>query len=224
MTLHDIVEAISRRLCHRCAREPLDDGKPGTLFTRELRSRRTWDACERALQCYADCWNPSALCFLRKREGWWVLARLILLAVATWAAGDGWQWIPMLLALGLGADVLLFNTAMVFLPDRRPVSIIRSIAFTMVGYPSLALAFSPFWLWLHDFPSSEPYRPLAAAHRALDATYQSVRTLTTAGPGDAGTLCAGAKGLVIIESFVGIYFLSIILAGYVSWLKGDQTK
>jgi hypothetical protein len=92
----------------------------------------------------------------------------------------------------------------------------------MVGYASLALAFAPFWLGLHDFPSLQSNIYWAAADRSLSATWQSVRTLTTAGP--EGTLCPGAKVLAAFESLVGIYFLSIIIAGYLSWLQGGPRR
>jgi hypothetical protein len=89
----------------------------------------------------------------------------------------------------------------------------------MIAYVSLALSFVPFWLWLHDFPSPA-LGVWGAGERTLDALWQSIRTMTTAGP--EGTLCRGAKVLATVESVIGIYFLSIIVAGYVSWLQGGK--
>jgi len=54
-----------------------------TIDKQEIKARRIWQRLENGLRCYADHGNPSA--WLRNREGWWVLARLILLAFVVWA-------------------------------------------------------------------------------------------------------------------------------------------
>jgi len=113
----------------------------------------------------------------------------------------------------LAIDILLFNTGVVFV-SARPANLLRSNLFTAFGYVSLALAFSPFWLWLHCSRGS-------GIARIFDAIHQSVRTLTTAGP--EGPLSNGAKVLASVESLLGIYFLSIIIAGYLSLPKGGRT-
>jgi hypothetical protein len=185
-----------------------------TVDRQELKARRIWQRIENWIQAYAYRGNPSA--WLRNREGWWVLARLLLLGFAVCGAARGCLLLALPLALYLGADVLLVNTALIFRRDPRPLSLARSVLFTMVGYVSLALAFAPFWLWLHEGFQGAPWQ-----QRSLDAAWQSIRTLTTAGP-DVTPLCREAKVLAAVESFVGIYFLSIIIAGYVSWLgKGE---
>ncbi len=51
--------------------------------------------------------------------------------------------------------------------------------------------------------------------RSLDAIYQSIRTLTTAGT-DITTLCRWGKLLASFEGIVGIYFLSVVIASYIS--------
>ena len=188
---------------------------------RERRMWRQWDGFELWLQRYVNRWNPAAfLPFFKNREGWWVLIRFILLWVLTYAAALGCFAIAIPFSLYLGADVFLFNTAVVFVTE-RPFKLIRSNLYTMVGYASLALAFSPFWLLLHCFTSTEQNVYKAALDRTIDAVYQSVRTLTTAGP--EGTLSGGAKLLASFESLLGIYFLSIIIAGYLSLSKGGRT-
>jgi hypothetical protein len=111
----------------------------------------------------------------------------------------------------LGLDLLVVNTSIIFRSDPRPLSVLRSNVLTLSGYVSLPLVFAPSWIWFHAFQGS----PLC---RSIDATWQSVRTLTTAGP-DVG-LAPAAKALASVETFVGIYFLGIVIAGYVSWLKG----
>jgi hypothetical protein len=144
-----------------------------------------------------------------------VLLRFILLFVFTAMAAVCDRLICIVVVVGslLAIDILLFNTGVVFV-SARPMNLLRSNIFTVFGYFSLALAFSPFWLWLHCSGES-------AIARILDAIYQSVRTLTTAGP--EGPLSGEAKALASFESLIGIYFLSIIIAGYLSLPKGGRT-
>jgi hypothetical protein len=153
--------------------------------------------------------------YFNRGEGWWILLRFGLLGFCTYAAARGWcPGIAAGASFLLGVDILLFNTAVVFVTG-RPLNGLRSNVFTMASYVSLALVFSPFWLLFHDFTNA------TACTRTLDAIYQSVRTLTTAGPEDA--LSSGGKILASVESLVGIYFLSIIIAGYLSFLRGGRS-
>ena len=167
-------------------RPPPQGAEAEEMARRKLRMRSWWDWVERCLSAYVFVWNPSEFfrCF-REREGLWVLLRFILLGVFTAMAAvfDHLIYMAVWAASLLAIDILLFNTGVVFV-SARPLNLLRSNVFTAFGYVSLALAFSPFWLWFHCSRGS-------AIARILDAIYQSVRTLTTAGP--EGPLSSGER-------------------------------
>jgi hypothetical protein len=160
----------------------------------------------------------ASFAYFRYREGRWVLARVLLLCVCTYVAALG-DWLHgVIVALYLAADLLIFNTAVVFV-TRQPLNVFRSILLTMAGYPTLALAFAPGWLSVgccgspeRDLWSPVP-RGIAAVHRSLGA-------LTSAGPDNPS--CVWARILGITEALVGIYFVLIIVAAYLSWMKSGQ--
>lgn len=178
---------------------------------RKALTRGRWGRVEHALRWWADRGSPGAWPFVRGREGFWVLLRLLLLGVALCGAAHQW-YVPAMVGVStlLGADLLVANTSIVLRRDPRPINVLRSHVLTFIGYVSLPLVFSPYWLWLLDFPGT----PFC---RSVDATWQSIRTLTTTGP-DV-TLTSGARVLAGAETFVGIYFLVTIIATYVSWWK-----
>jgi hypothetical protein len=197
-------------------RPPPEGPEADEMAKRRLRTWSRWGWIEGRFRWYVFVGNPSErFRYFRQREGRWVLLRFILLGVCTVvaAAFDRFIYIPIVVSSVLAIDILLFNTAVVFV-TARPLNLLRSNVFTAFGYVSLALAFSPFWLWLHCSSGT-------VITRTLDAIYQSIRTLTTAGP--EGPLSVGAKVLASIESLIGIYFLSIIIAGYLSLPKGGRT-
>jgi hypothetical protein len=204
-------------------RPPPQGAEAVEMARRKLRMWRRWNWVERCFRAYVFVWNPSELFpYFREREGQWVLLRLIILGGCTIATAlDCGTVLAMPLAFLLAADILLFNIAVVFV-TALPLSLLRSNIFTMTGYVSLALAFSPFWLLLPCFPGTKRTGLLAAGGRSLDAFYQSARTLTTAGT-DIPDLCRWGKALASIEGLIGIYFLSIIIAGYLSLPKGGRT-
>jgi len=155
-----------------------------------------------------------------------VLLRFILLGVFTAMAAVCDRLIcsavvvaGSLLAIG---DILLFNTGVVFV-SARPLNLLRSNVFTAFGYVSLALAFSPLWLLVPCFPNVTGSGWATAGRRSLDAFYQSVRTLTTSGT-DIPGICRWGKLLASVEGLIGIYFLSIIIAGYLALPKGGRSK
>ena len=90
--------------------------------------------------------------------------------------------------------------------------ILRSVVLTMIGYVSLAIAFVPTWivLCLTDGEGAWP--------RIIAGIYQSVRTLTSAGPESdpPRPLTAAAKVLASVEMLLGIYFVAVIIASYLS--------
>jgi hypothetical protein len=174
-----------------------------------------WLRVHRFLFCWVHC-GPSSWWWFKGREEVYVVLRfgvLVLLALLA-VCGHSWIWIAIIGAALLAIDILLFNTAVVFetggLGDP-----LRSIVLTLIAYVSLAVAFVPAWIWLsfHDGSNRE---------RIASGFYQSIRTLTTAGP--EGVSCAGERMLASFEMVTGIYFLSIILAGYLSWLNGGLPK
>jgi hypothetical protein len=136
----------------------------------------------------------------------------LLLGLAVSGSAQGLHAVTVPFATLLGADLLVVNTSIILRRDPRPINVLRSLVLTFVGFVSLPLMFSPYWLWLVDFPES-------TWCRSVGATWQSIRTLTTAGP--EGPLTSAAQVLAGVETFVGIYFLVIVIATYVSWLTED---
>jgi hypothetical protein len=214
-----MINAGEPRLRRPTMRQPPRGAEADEMATRRLRTWRFWDRVEDRCRRYVFLQNPSERfrCF-REREGKWVLLRFIILLIVGTLLPAAFDHvvvlsIAILVSSVLAFDILFFNTAVVFV-TARPLNLLRSNVFTVFGYVSLAVAFAPLWLWLHVARGP-------ATNRAVDAIYQSVRTLTTAGP--EGELCVGAKLLATSESLIGIYFLSIIVAGYLSLQKGGRT-
>jgi hypothetical protein len=146
-----------------------------------------------------------------------VLVRWLLLGLAVYTAAHEWYLITIVVATFLGGDLLAANTSIILRRDPRPLNTLRSHVFTFVGFVSLPLVFSPYWLWL--LPCEFRGHPMS---RSVDATWQSLRTMTTTGPDVP--LTSAAKVLAGIETFVGIYFLVIVIATYVSWLKEESAR
>jgi Trk-type K+ transport system membrane component len=167
------------------------------------------------------CWRRMSVCLrclvhrnpFRGYEEIYVGLRLAILAVLPWPAALGCYWFAMVIALIFAAEILLFNTAVVFI-TRRPVNVLRSVVLTMLGYVSLALAFVPVWIAFR-------YEPGNVWDQMVSGFYHSAGALTTTGISTAD-LGPGEKLFAIFETFVGIYFLAIIIAGYVSWMKGPR--
>jgi hypothetical protein len=113
----------------------------------------------------------------------------------------------------LVADALVVNTVFVFVTG-QPINPLRSAVFAVGIYLNLALSFSVFYLslgcWEH----------LPWSKRATTAIYQSIRTITTAGPD--GSVQGWAKSIAAAELLVGIYFLAIIIAGYAAWASAPR--
>jgi hypothetical protein len=181
----------------------------------------TWFRVSEWFRWYIKCGSLSAsFRYFRYREGQWVVARFIILCLCTYVAALG-DWLHgVVAALYLGADVLLLNTAIVFVTG-QPLNVLRSVVLTMVvGYPSLALAFAPLWLVVTrcDGPELGPWSPLdhgvTAFHRSLGAL--------TSGTAENAIAPVWTRTLGIIEHVVGLCYLVVIVAGYVSWMKGDR--
>ena len=175
---------------------------------------KSWARVFGLLRSYVEH-GPSSC--LKDREGTYVTLRLVFVSVLAGVAARGCYSIAIGLAAFAAFDILIFNTAVVF--RQSPLeNLFRSAVLTMLGYVSLAIAFAPAWI---GFRFQEGTRPL---DRLVSGIYQSVRTLTTAGPEGGPELCVGEKVLASVEMFIGVYFLSIIIAGYLSRLNGGSTK
>jgi hypothetical protein len=194
----------------------VNDGGP-RVDARKTRGRRRWGCFERALYCWTERFSPGAWPYVRGREGLWVLTRSLLLLFAVYGGAQEWHMVAIPLATLLGADLVVANTSIALRRDPRPLNVLRSHVLTFTGFVSLPLVFSPYWLWLleAEFRGS-------VWDRGVDATWQSVRTMTTTGP--EVSLSSSAKILASIETFVGIYFLVIVIATYVSWLKEESAR
>jgi hypothetical protein len=167
-----------------------------------------WFRVHQLLHCWVEH-NP-----FQGYEEIWVALRFALLLLLALLVAYGWWPVPIIVAaLFVAGEILIFNTAVVFVTGGL-VDPLRSIVLTMMGYGSLAIAFAPVWIAFR-FDSG-----VRTWDQFVSGIYQSVRTLTTAGPTDP--LCTGEKLFASFEALVGIYFLSIILAGYLSWL-GDKS-
>ena len=177
---------------------------------------RRWLPIRRILRCWVHC-GPSSLSWFKDREGVYVGLRLLILVILAGVAPlcSVCYWISMIGAGVFAIDILLFNTAVVFetggLEDP-----LRSLVLTMVAYASLAVAFAPGWIAFR-FDSGAGARTWDQLSTGI---YQSVRALTTTGP--EGALYPWERLFASFETLVGIYFLAIILAGYVSWLNDGR--
>jgi hypothetical protein len=176
-------------------------------------SDRCWCRLRLCLRCYVHR-GPSSWWLFVGCEEIYVVARLAILAIATWMATFGryWLYFAIVVTLLFAVDILLFNTAVVFV-TRRPGNILRSVVLTMIGYLSLAIAFVPAWIAFRCC-SGRPWEQI------VSALSLSAGALTTAGVEQP--VSTGEKLFGIFETFVGIYFLAIIVAGYVSWMKGER--
>lgn len=177
------------------------------------RSRAWWHQRGQWLRTYSDNYSVACL-FPSGCEGWFVLTRtgvLILLIGLSLRCPDV---VVSIAVAGAAAyfilDALVVNTAYVF-ESRPPISPLRSALLTIVAYLDLALGFSVGWLWLGPADGSQ-------WNRGITAVYQSLRTLATVGP-EGNQASIWGKLLAIAELFVGLYFVVIVVAIYVTWAR-----
>jgi len=164
-----------------------------------------WDRIENCLKRYVE------RAWFQGREEWWVFGRLFALLVLAWLAACGWYCPASVVALFLALQIVVYNTAVVFVTEQI-TSKLRSVVLPMVGFTSLAVAFATLWI-AASFSQTESPR-----QRFANAIYQSVRTITTAGPESrpGAALTAPEQALASIEMLLGIYVVAVIVARYLS--------
>jgi hypothetical protein len=144
-----------------------------------------------------------------------LVSALLLLATALATVSSCVALVVALTALYPLFDTVVVNTAIVY-STGRGIHPLRS-AVLMNAYLNVALCFGPWWLYLNWKAGS----PVA---RVMTAVYQSLLTLATVGPdvGSDAPITAPGKLLVTVELLVGVYFLIVIPAIYVSWATGRR--
>jgi hypothetical protein len=179
-----------------------------------------WRRREEWLRSYSANRSARVLCglcrFFDYREGWFVVVRTVLLfGILLGELCTDCLAVHILagiIALYLLLDALAVNTSYVFLTG-SPISPVRSVLLTMGTYLDLALCFAVPWVWIVRDNKSCP-----VLERAITATYESLRTLATLGPENPPDWWAG-RLLVVSEILVGIYFVAVVVAIYVSWAR-----
>jgi hypothetical protein len=176
-----------------------------------------WRSYAGWLRWYADNWTPAELIpWFKNREGYFVLLRTGIFLGLNYAA----LWCPVaavVFAIYFLLDALVVNTTYVFVPSTSrpslpPIHPLRSALLTIVTYLNVAMAFAVAWLWVGHGATMSTWE------RIVDAVYQSLRTLATVGP-ESPACTWGMKLLIGAELLVGIYFVAIILAGYLTWIS-----
>jgi len=177
------------------------------------RAPDSWTRIEDCLKRSVECW------VFRGHEGCWVFARFLIVLALAGLAARGHYYLASAVALIPALEIVAYNTAVVFV-TKRIENRLRSVVLTIFAFASLAVAVSPIWIWLR-FAETEP-----VSTRLTTGIYQSVRTLTTAGPDSScfsQQSTAAMQWIASIEMILGIYFVAVIIARYLSLKpKGEE--
>jgi ion channel len=190
--------------------------------TRDVRRiTSVWTRVETGLKSYAARACAARILGFRDREGWYLLAALIVLAgLAALASRNDrptlvwWTAAASLVGLYYVVDSVLVHTSIAFV-THRPVHRLRAIVLTIVNVVNVATAFAVVYAserWCFKDP------PLSW----IDATYFAFVTVATLGYGDiAPDRAAGcgwiAQLTVVLQVIVGIYFVAVVVTTVVSW-------
>lgn len=154
------------------------------------------------------------------REGWFVLSRGVLLLAALrpayhWAGP--WRALPVVFAVWMLVDILLYNTSSVFVTGRER-DLLRSIVIAMLSYLQIALVFAIF----NGPLQAEFVRPLSP----FQGFYFSMITVTTIGYGDLHPCPTAwrAQLLACLEAVIGIYYLVVLVAVIVTRIEKQVNK
>jgi voltage-gated potassium channel len=135
------------------------------------------------------------------------------------AARDTLWIFPILFLSFLGlTDILLAHTTIAFV-TRSPKLPLRSSLLAFLAWIQVGIGYAPFLVW-----QGRSFRP--ELETSLQAIYLSFVTLATLGYGDITPNKSEpvALALVTAELFIGLYFVTIIIAIIASWANRDFKK
>ena len=151
----------------------------------------------------------------------WVLVRGILVALTVYMAssfGTTVGIVACVIASVLLLELLAYSTGVV-IQGPLPASIVRFLVLAFVGYLTVGLCFSVYYvLQIDSFNKSV---------NSVDVVYFSVVTLATIGYGDLHVKRGFpiAEMTVVAEHLVGLYYVAVVLAVVVSMVnaRGEPT-
>jgi hypothetical protein len=175
-----------------------------------------WQGVERALISYECKISPKRWL---GTEPWIAIRFALLLAFAIFspAARDTLWIIPLLLFTFLGlADILLAHTTIAFV-TRSPALPLRSSLLAFFAWIQVGVGYAAFLAW-----QGKNFTP--SLETASQAIYLSFVTMATLGYGDITPNKSEplALWLVIFELFIGLYFLTVIIAIIASWANRES--
>ncbi len=189
-------------------------GRAGKFWLQVENKLLRWEVRQSPMRWFHD-WGGV----FKGRDGFYAFLRLVVVVLALVGA----SFLPsrcepkIVLGLVLGllsflaiVDVLLSSTSIAFV-SRFPAHPLRSALITLVSFVTLATSFAVFYQFS---PAS-----FNVSLNPLRAAYFSTVTLATLGYGDIHP-ATGAwwyQLLVMVELFVGLYFLVILFAIVSSW-------
>jgi hypothetical protein len=178
---------------------------------------RIWAWLEGKICAYlhADIW----------KRGWlvdsWVVVRFLLPVAVLYALpqnpGLCCTVVALLVAAGVILELLLYQTATV-LTQEWPVSRLRMLALTFVGYATIGVAFAILYALQSSAFEKSP--------SVYDLVYFSFITLATIGYGDLSPNQSKpiAQTTVIAEHIIALYYLAVVIVVIVSMTTRNSDR
>jgi len=179
------------------------------------KERPGWQRFQKWLRDYSEKSVTDRLSWFNNREGWYVLFRMVLLAICSFVVFF-WSITAVNFAIAALALYLLFDaiavaTAHAFIPDplREPDSIVRFVFLNFLSYLSLM-----FWLTIFLSLVPSHFDPTLNLADALEVAFAVITASAAADPADAKGPYAWM--VVGLGNVLALYWLLVILVTGVS--------
>ena len=159
----------------------------------------------------------------------WVLAHMLLSFAVLYASQHlPWRWVQWFLTIFAAFRVLelvVYQLNVLLVDQFRSSNYVlggyrRILVLSLMNYVEILAWFGVFYhlcpSWFKD--------PNSVLHSSTCSLYYSLVTMSTLGYGEVTPINDGARGLVVIQTLVGIFLMVLIISRIISYLPKPQTS